>query len=80
MNPQLLAMDEPSGSLAPIFIQEEGNVIKRVPQEGMSVLLIEQNLGLALSSADRCYIGSKGRTVHAATAHDLRHDKKMTKR
>jgi branched-chain amino acid transport system ATP-binding protein len=74
MNPSLLLMDEPSEGLAPLVIREVGEVIRRLKGSGASILLVEQNLPLALGVADRVYLLSKGKIVHACTPDELRHD------
>ena len=61
--PKLLLMDEPSLGLAPIVIAELGEVIKNINQAGVSVLLVEQNVPLALGVADRGYALQVGRIV-----------------
>src|SRR5262249_52927107 len=63
MNPMLMLMDEPSEGLAPLVVREVGAIIAGLKQSGMAILLAEQNLGLALSVADRAYILSQGRSV-----------------
>jgi branched-chain amino acid transport system ATP-binding protein len=52
-NPTLLLLDEPSGGLAPVFVTEIGRVIQRLKAEGTTVLMVEQNVRLALAVADR---------------------------
>jgi len=71
MNPQSLLMDEPSDGLAPLIVREVGKVIGQLKVEGMGVLLVEQNLPLRLSVADRCYVLNKGATVYEAPPHEL---------
>jgi branched-chain amino acid transport system ATP-binding protein len=61
--PRLLLMDEPSLGLAPIVIEELGEVIKNINQEGVSVLLVEQNVPLALGIATSGYALQTGRVV-----------------
>jgi branched-chain amino acid transport system ATP-binding protein len=73
-NPRLLLMDEPSQALAPMFVREIGRIVREVARAGMSVLLIEQNIPLALSSSDRCYVFNKGRVVYQSTPDKLRAD------
>jgi branched-chain amino acid transport system ATP-binding protein len=70
-DPQCLLMDEPSEGLAPMVIQEVGGVISQLKHEGLSVLLVEQNLPLALSVSDYAYIISKGEIVHGSTSEEL---------
>jgi len=74
MNPRLLLMDEPSEALAPLFVREVGRIVKEIGKTGMSVLLIEQNIPLALSSSNRCYVFNKGRVVYQSTPDKLRAD------
>jgi branched-chain amino acid transport system ATP-binding protein len=80
MNPQLLLLDEPSEGLAPLLVREVGRVIKELKGSGMAILLAEQNLALALSVADRCYVLNKGQVVHAAPAEALREDTEIKRR
>ncbi|MBC8273992.1 MAG: ABC transporter ATP-binding protein [Chloroflexi bacterium] len=61
--PKLLLMDEPSLGLAPIVVERLGEVIKNINQEGVSILLVEQNVPLALGVANRGYALQVGRVV-----------------
>jgi len=73
--PKLLMLDEPSMGLAPLVVNELGRTIRRLNAAGTSVLLVEQNMHLALSVADYVYIIRNGMIVkHGATAafHDER--------
>lgn len=72
LNPTLVLMDEPSEGLAPLIVREIGAIIADLKKDGMSVLLVEQNLGLGLSVADRCYVLTKGQVVHESSAEELR--------
>jgi branched-chain amino acid transport system ATP-binding protein len=72
MNPKLILMDEPSEGLAPLIVREIGRIIKDVKTEGLSVLLVEQNLALGLSVADRCYVLNKGHIVYESSPDELR--------
>ena len=72
LNPDLILMDEPSEGLAPIVIQEVAAIIRQLNEEGMSVLLAEQNLPLALSVAHTVYVLNKGAIVFKGTAEELR--------
>ena len=71
-NPRLLLLDEPSEGLAPIIVAEIKRIIGRLRAEGLSILLVEQNLALALELADRLYVMSKGRIVFEGAPADLR--------
>jgi branched-chain amino acid transport system ATP-binding protein len=73
-NPRLILMDEPSDGLAPMIIEEIAAIIAEIKQQGLSILLVEQNLALGLSLADRCYVVNKGVTVYEGSAGALRED------
>jgi len=70
-NPELLLMDEPTEGLAPLLVREVGRVIESLKREGLSILLVEQNLPLALRLADRVHVLSRGRIVHSSTPDEL---------
>jgi branched-chain amino acid transport system ATP-binding protein len=74
MNPSLLLMDEPSEGLAPMIVRDIGRIIGELKQSGIAILLAEQNLSMALSVADRCYVLNKGQVVVESSAEALRHD------
>lgn len=69
--PKLLLMDEPSLGLAPIFVQDIFNIIKRINEHGTTVLLVEQNATLALSIAHRGYVMETGNIVMEDKASNL---------
>lgn len=62
-NPDLLLMDEPSEGLAPTLVREIGSIIAQLKDEELSILLVEQNLPMALEVSDYVYIISKGKIV-----------------
>ena len=70
-NPELLLMDEPTEGLAPLLVREVGRVIGDLRRSGLSILLVEQNLPLAVSVADRVLILSRGQIVHRSTPAEL---------
>jgi branched-chain amino acid transport system ATP-binding protein len=70
-NPDLLLMDEPTEGLAPLLVREVGRVIARLKGEGLSILLVEQNLPLALRIADHVHVLSRGRIVYSGAPADL---------
>ena len=70
-NPDLLLMDEPTEGLAPLIVREVGRVIAELKREGLSILLVEQNLPLALSVADTVHVLSRGQIVHSGTPEAL---------
>ena len=70
-NPDCLIMDEPSEGLAPIIIQGLWDAIAKLKQDGLSILLVEQNAALALKLVDFVHVISKGRVVYSAPPGDL---------
>jgi branched-chain amino acid transport system ATP-binding protein len=70
-NPDCLIMDEPSEGLAPIIIQGVWDAIARLKQEGLSILLVEQNAALALELVDYVHVMSKGQVVYSARPDEL---------
>jgi branched-chain amino acid transport system ATP-binding protein len=73
-NPELLLMDEPTEGLAPLLVREVGRVIGELKREGLSILLVEQNLPLALGVADRVHILSRGQIVYTGAPAALAAD------
>ena len=73
-SPKLLLLDEPSMGLAPILVDEIFSVIKRINEEGTTVLLVEQNAYKALALASRAYILETGEIVKSGFAADLMKD------
>src|SRR5579862_1767462 len=71
-NPRVLLMDEPSEGLAPLIVAEVGRTINRLKAEKQSILLVEQNLKLALDVADSAVILNTGRCVFSGQASGLR--------
>jgi len=70
-NPDCLIMDEPSEGLAPIIIQAVWQVVSKLKDEGLSILLVEQNAALALQLVDYVHVMSKGRVVYSGTPKAL---------
>ena len=77
--PRLLMLDEPSWGIAPKFVTKVLDVIQRVNQSGVSILLVEQNLHKALGIAHRGYVIQTGRIVMEGAAQDLLHDEQVKK-
>jgi branched-chain amino acid transport system ATP-binding protein len=73
-NPDCLIMDEPSEGLAPIIIQAVWQIIRKLKDEGLSILLVEQNAALALQLVDYVHVMSKGRVVHSSDPGTLQRD------
>jgi branched-chain amino acid transport system ATP-binding protein len=79
-NPTLLIMDEPSEGLAPAIIENLIDVFRKLEQEGLRILLIEQNLGVATSLAERQLIMVGGEIATETTAGQLAGDPDMQRR
>jgi branched-chain amino acid transport system ATP-binding protein len=79
-DPGLLLLDEPTEGLAPLLVREVGRVLGELKREGLSILLVEQNLPLALSVADRIHILSRGQVVHSSRPVELAADEEVKSR
>jgi branched-chain amino acid transport system ATP-binding protein len=69
--PRLLLLDEPSMGLAPNLVDHVLAVIRSLKDEGLTILLVEQNAGAALAIADRAYVLETGRVALDGTAADV---------
>ena len=76
-NPALLLMDEPSEGLAPLIVRELERTIARLKETGLAIVLVEQNLPLALGVADAAYVISKGRVVFDGDPNVIRDDDRV---
>jgi branched-chain amino acid transport system ATP-binding protein len=76
-NPELIMLDEPSEGLAPILVQEVFRVIQRLKEAGQSILLVEQDFGMAMGVADYAYIMSKGSIAYESTPDELIDNEKI---
>jgi len=74
LNPKLLILDEPSQGLAPLVVREVFRIVAQMRQEGISVLLVEQNARMSLEIADYAYVLDNGAIVHASPAAELAAD------
>ncbi len=79
-NPELLLLDEPSEGLAPMMVKTVGDVLRDLKKRDLSILLVEQNLNLAMTVADRVYIMNKGVVVYECAAKELAEDKETQQR
>jgi branched-chain amino acid transport system ATP-binding protein len=70
-NPRVLLLDEPSEGLAPLIVAEVGRTIRRLKEEGQSIVLVEQNLKLALDVADQAVILNTGRCAFDGSTQEL---------
>jgi branched-chain amino acid transport system ATP-binding protein len=76
-NPRVLLLDEPSEGLAPLIVAEVGRTINRLKEEKQSIILVEQNLKLALDVADSAVILNTGRCVFAGEASELQQNEEL---
>ena len=72
--PKLLMFDEPSLGLAPILVQDVFEIVKRINKEGVTILLVEQNVRQTLALCDRAYVLENGRVVLQGTGKELMAD------
>ncbi len=77
--PKLIVMDEPSMGLSPIYVNEIFDIIQKINDDGVTVLLVEQNAKKALSIADRAYVLETGRIVLSGDADKLMNDDSVKK-
>lgn len=75
--PELLMMDEPSLGLAPIVVRDIFDIIRKIHEDGTTVLLIEQNANMALHVADRAYVIENGRIAMTGSGRELLEDEKV---
>lgn len=78
-DPKLLMLDEPSLGLSPLLVSQIFEAIKRVNEQGVTILLIEQNVGLALQISDRAYVLETGKVVIEGKSSDLLGDEHIKK-
>ncbi|MEW5420536.1 ABC transporter ATP-binding protein [Amorphus sp. 3PC139-8] len=74
MNPRLLILDEPTEGLAPIIVRQIHDKLAALKDEGLTMILVEQNFGFATSLADEVIIVGRGRSVWEGSSAAIRHD------
>ena len=74
INPKLLILDEPSQGLAPLIVREVFRIVAQMRSEGITVLLVEQNVRMSLEIADHAYVLDDGHVVYSGPAHELAAD------
>ena len=75
--PRLLLLDEPSLGLAPLMVELVFRIIDDLKAQGLTMLLVEQNVHHALDSADRAYVMETGRIILEGPAEAIRHDPRV---
>ncbi|MGK0150261.1 ABC transporter ATP-binding protein [Pseudomonas putida] len=78
--PKLLILDEPTEGLAPVIIDELVRILRRIKDEGLSILLVEQNLMVCDALADRHYVLEQGRVAYQGSAAQFREDPSIKNR
>ena len=76
--PSLILLDEPSQGLAPMVVELVVNMLRELKSEGVSMLLVEQNLQMALDLAERVYILDQGEVVFDGSAKELKNNDQLT--
>jgi branched-chain amino acid transport system ATP-binding protein len=76
-NPELLLLDEPSEGLAPLVVDHLREQIGHLKEQGLTILLAEQNVGFCLELADRVYVLEKGRIRYEGSAREFREDESI---
>ncbi len=79
LNPKLLMLDEPSQGLAPLIVEDVFRIVAAARREGLSVLLVEQNVRAAVEIADRAYVLDDGRIVYEGDARTFGADEKRVR-
>ena len=74
LNPKLLILDEPSQGLAPLIVREVFRIVAKMRAEGITVLLVEQNVRMSLEVADHAYVLDDGHVVYSGPARELAAD------
>jgi len=79
LNPKVLLLDEPSQGLAPLIVQQVFDIVASMRQEGISVLLVEQNVRAAVAIADRAYVLDDGKIVYEGPAAEFAADEERVR-
>jgi len=79
LNPRLLFLDEPSQGLAPLIVRDVFDIVVKMRNEGMSVLLVEQNVRAAVEIADRAFVLDDGRIVYEGPAAEFAEDEERVR-
>ncbi len=77
LRPKLLLVDEPSIGLAPIVTEKIFSEIKRISEQGIGILMVEQNVDMALKTAQRAYIMRNGKIVNEDFAENFKNQEEL---
>ena len=78
-DPELVMIDEPTEGLAPIIVQQVGDLIAEIARRGVAILLVEQKLSIAMRISHRLYVMGHGRIVFEGTPADLKANEAVRK-
>jgi branched-chain amino acid transport system ATP-binding protein len=78
-DPELVMIDEPTEGLAPIIVQQVGDLIAEIARRGVAILLVEQKLSIAMRISHRVYVMGHGRIVFEGTPAELRDNEGVRK-
>jgi branched-chain amino acid transport system ATP-binding protein len=78
-DPELIMIDEPTEGLAPIIVQQVGDLIAEIARRGVAILLVEQKLSIAMRISHRVYVMGHGRIVFEGTPAELRDNEAVRK-
>jgi branched-chain amino acid transport system ATP-binding protein len=78
-DPELIMIDEPTEGLAPLIVQQVGDLIARIAEAGVAILLVEQKLSIALRISHRVYVMGHGRIVFEGTPDELKANQAVRK-
>jgi branched-chain amino acid transport system ATP-binding protein len=79
INPKLLILDEPSQGLAPLIVREVFRVVSQMRDQGISVLLVEQNVRMSLEISDQVYVLDDGKVIYTGPAAELAKDEERVR-
>ena len=79
-NPKLLILDEPTEGIMPLLVQQIRNELKNINNQGVAILLVEQNVQTALKLCKKIYIMEKGKIVHEDNSKSLKNNHEILKR
>lgn len=78
-DPELIMIDEPTEGLAPLIVQQVGDLIAEIAKRGVAILLVEQKLSIAMRISHRLYVMGHGRIVFEGTPADLKANQAVRK-